>query len=242
MQMQTNVGWSHELNADTVLNIDYVNSLGRDLNFRPRVNQRIPGTTIRRISALLPTPLSPDINANRPAVSRGESEYNGLITSVRRRLSKGMDFTASYTLQKGESNIGNASDELNTANIQDREQSVRRAGAVRAEPDDRRPAPRSACRRSFNLPWRLQRRAGVLLSLGAAGRSDRRPRPQPGRRRDGNPGAGVQGDRLRQGHRQSRRSSDIGACETVNCGRGWSQSQMNIRVSKTFRLGGRVAD
>jgi len=33
---------------------------------------------------------------------------------------------------------------------------------------------------------------------------------------------------------------DIGPCETVNCGRGWSQSQMNIRLSKTFRLGGRT--
>ena len=29
----------------------------------------------------------------------------------------------------------------------------------------------------------------------------------------------------------------IGACETVNCGRGWSQSQMNLRVSKVFRAG-----
>ena len=65
-QMQTNVGWSHELTADTVLSVDYVNSLGRDLNFRPRVNQRIPGTTIRRVSALLPAPLSPNTNAQPP--------------------------------------------------------------------------------------------------------------------------------------------------------------------------------
>ena len=29
----------------------------------------------------------------------------------------------------------------------------------------------------------------------------------------------------------------IGPCETVNCGRGWPQSQMNLRVSKVFRAG-----
>src|SRR5207237_2190927 len=56
---------------------------------------------------------------NRPALSRGRSEYNALIVSARRRLSKGVDFVAAYTLSRGLSNIGNASDELNTANIQD---------------------------------------------------------------------------------------------------------------------------
>ena len=40
-QMQSNFGWSHELNSDTVISADYVDSLGRDLNLRPRVNQRI---------------------------------------------------------------------------------------------------------------------------------------------------------------------------------------------------------
>ena len=29
---------------------------------------------------------------------------------------------------------------------------------------------------------------------------------------------------------------DIGACETVNCGRGAALSQFNLRVSKVFRL------
>ena len=31
---------------------------------------------------------------------------------------------------------------------------------------------------------------------------------------------------------------EIGACETVNCGRGASLSQFNLRVSKVFRLPG----
>jgi len=29
----------------------------------------------------------------------------------------------------------------------------------------------------------------------------------------------------------------IGPCETVNCGRGWAQSQLNLRISKVFGIG-----
>ena len=29
----------------------------------------------------------------------------------------------------------------------------------------------------------------------------------------------------------------IGPCETVNCGRGWPQSQLNLRISKVFSMG-----
>ena len=66
----------------------------------------------------MPT-LSPNINGNRAGRQPGRSEYNALIMSGRRRLSQGIDFTASYTLSSGKSTIGNATDELNTANIQD---------------------------------------------------------------------------------------------------------------------------
>src|SRR3954463_7814274 len=119
-QMQTNAGWSHELNSDMVFAVDYVNSLARDLNLRPRVNQRIPGSlsTPRRLASIIPT-LTPNTNGNRPTVSRGRSEYNAMIVALRRRLAHGFDFSANYTLQKGISTIGQAADELNTANIQD---------------------------------------------------------------------------------------------------------------------------
>jgi hypothetical protein len=32
----------------------------------------------------------------------------------------------------------------------------------------------------------------------------------------------------------------VGDCKTVNCGRQFAQSQFNLRVSKTIRLGGRM--
>ena len=78
-----------------MVNVDYVRSIGRDLNFRPRVNQRIPGHDASAVSAALVPTLSPNSTGTRPAVSRGKSEYNALILSVRRRLSHGIDFTAS---------------------------------------------------------------------------------------------------------------------------------------------------
>ena len=100
--MQTNARLVARADGDTVISVDYVNSLGRDLNIRPRVNQRIPGSRrSARVSALLPTPLNPNTNANRPAVSRGKSEYNALILGVRRRLSNGVDFTASLHAAEG---------------------------------------------------------------------------------------------------------------------------------------------
>ena len=235
--IQTNAGWSHELTADTVLNIDYVNSKGRDLNFRPRVNQRIPGTTIRRVSVLLPTPLSPDSNATRPALSRGRSEYNGLITSVRRRMAHGVDFTASYTLQKGQSNIGNASDELNTANIQDARNPF--DAAVQFGPnrttDARHLVSLSAV---FNLPggfnvapvYYFRSALPVDLIDGRDLNLDGDATEIPAR------AFKVTGFDKATG---KSTIEDIGPCETVNCGRGWAQSQMNIRVSKMFRLAGR---
>ena len=58
---------------------DYINSLGRDLNFRPRVNQRIPGTTAAPVRALWSPAHARTPTRTRPAVSRGKSHYNALI-------------------------------------------------------------------------------------------------------------------------------------------------------------------
>ncbi|HLQ47284.1 MAG TPA: TonB-dependent receptor, partial [Planctomycetaceae bacterium] len=120
-QMQTNAGWSHELTKDTVISVDYVNSLGRDLNTRARLNQRTPGSLSnpRRVSAAIGTNLNPNAASNRPAISNGKSKYDALILSARRRLSKGVDFTASYTLARATSTIGSAVDQLNATNIVD---------------------------------------------------------------------------------------------------------------------------
>jgi len=237
-QMQANAGWSHEISSDTVISADYVNSLGRDLNFRPRVNQRIPPTTIRRISALLPAPLNPNVTGTRPAASLGQSTYNALILAAHRRLSKGLDYTVSYTLSKGTSNIGNASDELNTANIQDPNNPF-------DDPRQFGPNRTTDARHRVSISAVVQVKGGVEIAPIFFYRS-----ALPVDLIDGRD-LNLDGDATEiptQAYRVVSVNRDTGvatvestgACATVNCGRGWSQSQMNIRVSKIFHIAGRA--
>jgi len=235
-QLQTNVGWSHELTSDTFINVDYVNSLGRDLNFRPQLNTRITGTTVRRISARLPAALSPDTAANRPAVSRGRSRYNALIVSARRRLSKGVDYSASYTLSSGMSNIGNSADELNVNNIIDANDPF--DAPVQFGPnlttDARHRVSVSAV---VELPFAF-RVAPIFLYRSAL------------------PMALIDGRDLNldgqvtdlptKAYKAGKYNADtgvgevkeIGDCTMINCGRAWPQSQLNLRVSRVFGLPG----
>ena len=184
---QTNAGWSHELMSNTIVNVDYVRSIGGDLNFRPRVNQRILGTSIRRLTALVPT-LTPDVTGTRPALSHGRSEYNALILSARRRLSKGIDFTTSYTLSEGKSTIGNATDELNTANIQDPNNPF----------DDPRQFAPNLTTDLGHLAGavRLHRRALLPVPVRTPGLPDRWPRPEPGWRYQRHPDHRLSRDRI----------------------------------------------
>jgi hypothetical protein len=237
-QIQSNLGWSHEITSNTVFMVDYVNSLGRDLNTRPRVNQRILGTTIRRISTLLPRPLSPDTNANRPAVSVGESTYDALILAARRRMANGIDYTASYTLARAKSTIGSSVDQLNTANIQNPddpfEAPVQNGPAT--DTDSRHRVSLSA---TFQLPW------GVYFSPIYLYRSALPVALVDGRdlNLDGDateiPAKAYAVDTFNKDTGVIT-FKEIGNCETVNCGRGMSQHQMNLRVSKQFNLGGRA--
>jgi hypothetical protein len=239
-QLQTNAGWSHELSSNTALSIDYVNSLGRDLNFRPRVNQRIPPTTTRRIAALIaPATLNPNAVGTRPATSFGsESTYNAMIVAIRRRLSKGIDFTASYTLSKGTSNIGNASDELNTANIQDPNNPF-------ADPRQFGPNRTTDARHRINLSAVFDIKGGFHIAPIFFFRS-----ALPVDLIDGRD-LNLDGDATEIPARAFRVTGfdentgratieDFGSCDFVNCGRGFSQTQMNIRVSKVFHLAGRA--
>jgi hypothetical protein len=232
-QLQTNVGWSYEITRTTVVDVDYINSLGRDLNYKPRLNQIIPGTTTRRISTRLSSALSPNNSSNRPALSRGRSEYNALILTGRRRFSNGFDFLGSYTLSTAVSTIGNASDELNTANVQDGSNPF-------DNPVQLGPNVTTDARHRINLSAVVQLPYGVQVSPIFLYRSalpifliDGRDLNGDGDRVD-IPTVAYAADSTDETTGKSTTKS-IGACETVNCGRGWPQSQMNLRVSKIFR-------
>jgi hypothetical protein len=234
-QLQTNVGWSHELASNTVIGVDYVNSLGRDLNYKPRLNQLIPGTTVRRISALLSSNLSPNSSSDRPALSVGRSRYNALILSGRRRFANGFDFSSSYTLSSALSTIGNASDELNTANIQD-------ANNPFDNPVQLGPNVTTDARHRINLSAVVQLPYGFQVAPFFLYRSalpifliDGRDLNKDGDRLD------IPANAYAVASTDSATGKSItkvtGACETVNCGRGWPQSQLNLRVSKAFTIG-----
>jgi hypothetical protein len=237
-QIQTNAGWSHELMSNTVLSVDVVYSLGRDLNTRPRVNQRIPGTTIRRVSALLPKPLNPNTQNNRPALSVGKSEYDAVIFGLRRRLSRGIDYTVGYTWSRSRSNIGTAVDQLNTANIQDPNNPF--DAPVQFGPTtDTDARHRINLSASFELPFGF-RVAPIYLWRSAlpVALVDGRDLNQDGDATE-IPTRAFAVDTFDKATGKWT-VKDIGACETVNCGRGMSQQQLNIRVSKVFRLAGRA--
>jgi hypothetical protein len=234
-QLQTNAGWSHQLTPNTVIGVDYVNSLGRDLNYKPRLNQLIPGTSTRRISTLLSSNLNPNNRSNRPALSRGKSEYNALIFSGRRRFAAGFDFSASYMLSKAVSVIGNASDELNTANIQD-------ANNPFDNPAQLGPNVTTDARHRINLSAVVQLPYGLQVAPFFLYRSALPIYLVDGRdiNKDGDPldipadAFAVAGTDRATG---KATIEIIGPCETVNCGRGWGQSQLNLRISKVFAIG-----
>jgi hypothetical protein len=229
--MQSSVGWSHELAANTVLTADYVHIDGKNLNIRPRLNTRIDGGA-RRFADIA---FSPNSSATRAAISRGKSEFDGLILGVRRRLSRGVDFTGSYTLSKGVSTIGTAGDELDSRYILDatnpfddprmlgpnRRTDARHritASATMQLPMGFRVAPILIYRSA--LP--VYQGEGVDLNLDG----ELNDLPARALAFDGFDSNGVV------------KTKDIGPCTTINCGRGAAFSQLNIRVSRTFPLFG----
>ena len=240
-QMQSNAGYSRELNANMVLSVDYVNSLGRDLNFRPRVNQRIPGTTIRELSQIVGG-LNPNTNGTRGAVSRGQSEYNAMILAVRKRFARGYDFTASYTLQKGISTIGSAADELNTANIQDPHNPF-------DDPRQLGPNLTTDARHMISMSATIQVKGGFriapiffLRTALPVNRVDGRDLNLDGDAVD-IPAKAYAVDTFNANPTSLANQTtfkEIGNCATVNCGRGYYQTQTNIRVSKVFNVMGRA--
>ena len=229
--MQSSVGWSHELAANTVVTADYVHIDGKNLNIRPRLNTRINGGA-RRFADIA---FSPNSSATRAAISRGKSEFDGLILGVRRRLSRGVDFTGSYTLSKGVSTIGTAGDELDARYVLDatnpfddprmlgpnRRTDARHritASATLQLPKGFRVAPILIYRSA--LP--VYQGEGVDLNLDG----ELNDLPARALAFDGFDSNGVV------------KTKDIGPCTTINCGRGAAFSQLNIRVSRTFPLFG----
>jgi hypothetical protein len=232
---QTTFGWSHQVTPTMVFTADFVRADGRDLNSRARLNVRPINTTSSTPRVLAFTGLTPNALGTRPAISQGKSTYTAGIFGVRRRLTRGVDFTASYTLAKAHSVIGTAADELNSNNLQD-------ATLLYDDPRVDGPTSRTDARHKGTLSGIFQVKGGFTIAPIFLFRS---PLPvsiiegtdlNSNSERNDIPAKAYAYDGLNSDG--TVKIKEIGDCKTWNCGRGAWRTQLNLRVSKSFRLPG----
>ena len=232
---QASIGWSHQLTQSSMVSVDYVNNQGRDLNTRPRLNVRLTDGGPRRLAFL---GLQPNALGTRAASSYGKSEYQAMIVGYKRRMNRGIDFTASYSLAKGKSTIGTAVDELNANLLQD-------ATLLYDDPRVYGPTSRTDARHSGTISGVFQLKGGFLLSPIFIFRSALPVAITEGidlnRNSENNdiPVKAYAFDGLNSDG--SAKFKEIGECKTWNCGRGAKRTQFNLRGSKRFTLHGTMA-
>jgi outer membrane receptor protein involved in Fe transport len=226
---QTNFGWAHQLDTATAITVDYVRVEGREINIRFRPNTQVSGVNRLADLALRPNNLS-----FRVAVSKGESTYDGLILGLRRRMSRGFDLTASYTLGKATSIIGTANDELDQNFIQDATDPL--------NPVNQGPSSRTDARHRISLSAVIQAPWGIQVAPLFLYRSALPLQTFEGRDLNGDSNTN---DITAMAYKFTGLNDDgtatfeeIGPCQSVNCSRRAPFSQMNLRLSKSFRFYG----
>jgi hypothetical protein len=226
---QANVGWAHQLDGSTALNVDVVRADGRNVNTRLRINQLVNGK--RYLDGL---PIQPNSNQFRVALSRGTSLYEALIIGLNRRMSRHLDVSASYTLSNATSIIGSAADENDANLVQD----VRNPfGSVQDAP-----LTRSDARHRVSLSAIVEAPLGIDVAPIFLYQSALPTHSFEGLdlNADGNTN-----DRTASAYRFTGLAAngaatfeEAGTCATVNCSWRAPYSQMNLRVSKGFGLRG----
>jgi len=226
---QANVGWVHQLDSSTALSVDVVRADGRNVNTRLRINQIVNG---RRYLADLP--IQPNSNAFRVALSEGTSLYQALVVGLNRRMSRHLDVSGSYTLANATSVIGSAADETDANLVQD----------VRDPFGDVQNAPltRTDARHRISASAIVEVPFGINIAPIFLYQSALPTHSFEGLdlNADGN-----NNDKTARAYRYTGLSADgtatfkeAGDCQTVNCSWRAPYSQMNLRVSKSFALGG----
>jgi outer membrane receptor protein involved in Fe transport len=223
---QTSAGWSHQLTPSTVIDVDYTRSRGHDLGVRWALNTRVNGGN-RRFQDLNLNPANPTMN-----MSIGSSKYDGVNFGIRRRMDHGIQLNAWYTLSKATGLGGLGVDELTTNLVQD---STNPFAA-----DQYGPAARTDSRHKVTISAIIQAPWGITVSPIYRYRSALPLHIWYGY--DAN-NDGVSNDLFPTAYAYTgiddagnASFKEIGSCDTINCGRGSSLSQMNLRVSKSVRL------
>lgn len=232
---QASLGWSHQLDAVTAIDVDYVHSDGKDLGWRPALNQRDGNPAgPRHYSTLLAAYGSFSPASFTIDISNGKSRYDGVNFGIRRQMRHRVGYTAWYSLQKARGTSGNGADELSVANIQNH---LDPFAAVQFGPTGRTDSRhRATLSGTFELPM------GVQVSPIFRYRSALPVNITEGVDLNQN---GVNNDIATEafafdGFDGSHNpiTKKLGACTTINCGRGAALSTFNLRVSKSFKLVG----
>jgi hypothetical protein len=230
---QTNVGWTHEFPQQLTFSVDYAKVQGRDINMRIRPNViTVPGAPpVRFLSGV---GVSPNSASFRTAVSGGRSEYDALILDARKRMSHNFDVDASYTLSKSTSHVGTASDEITQNLLQDVNDPY---SAFQLGPSTKVDARhRVTATGIVRFPYEF--RAAATLQVRSALPTttiEGQDLNLDGVFNDHTPIAYAYTSLNKDG---SANFEEAGSCKTVNCSRRAPFSQVNLRVSRSFRLVG----
>jgi hypothetical protein len=209
---QANLGFSLALGKQYALEIDGVYAEGKDLGTRPRLNVRINGGS-RRFNDILPT-----FGATNFAVdiSAGRSHYKGLNIAFKRRWDGKLQFLTSYTLSSATGTARRATDEFVNDTIVN---AFDPFADVQEGPVDRDARHRVNLSAVWNVGW------DVTVSPIFRYRS-KTPYNVITGTDDNRDGANF----------------DLPAgTESVNQARGADFKQLDLRLSKRFRLGGTTA-
>jgi hypothetical protein len=228
---QTSVGWSHQLAASTVFDVDYVSVRGHDLGVRWALNTRVNGGA-RRYADLNLNPANPTLN-----MSIGKSRFDGLNLGVRQRMTHGVSFNAWYSLSRADGLGGLGLDELTTNLVQD---STNPYADVQYGP-----AARTDARHKVTISAVIQAPWGINISPIYRFRSALPLHIWYGY---DNNADGVSNDMFTTAYQYTGVDGvgnpsykELGTCANVNCGRGSALTQMNLRVSKQFKLAGTMS-
>jgi hypothetical protein len=211
---QANFGFAKALGRGYAIEVDGVYARGRDLGLRPRLNTRTDGgTSPRRLVGILPRTGTSDFRID---ISEGRSHYKGVSLTLKKQWDGKLQFLGSYTLSESTADTSlRATDEFGEYDVID---------ATNPFADFQENPTRTDNRHRVTISGVWTPGYGLTLAPVFRYKS-----AQPF-----NIISGV--DTNRDG-----RNWDLPpGIETLNGGRGASFLQLDLRVSKRFRLSGRT--